>query len=179
MSKRVILITMLVLVITLSGIGVSCGPSEPAQFVTYTNEADGFAIDYPQGWDIEHPTEEPKHKVSICTETWRLQAVCIMVYKDASRGLSLEWWSESLMQSARDNAEDYASISTMELTVNGMPAVKHTFTRTIGTTSCTTVMVCSVEGETVWTLFFNSPEGSFDSYKSTFDTALNSFRLLE
>ncbi|MCK4368858.1 MAG: hypothetical protein KAV68_04240 [Dehalococcoidales bacterium] len=83
------------------------------------------------------------------------------------------------MQSARDNAEDYASISTMELTVNGMPAVKHTFTRTIGTTSCTTVMVCSVEGETVWTLFFNSPEGSFDSYKSTFDTALNSFRLLE
>lgn len=156
---------------------MSCGPSEPLQFLTYTDEANGFSIDYPQGWDIKY--EQPKYKVAFYIETWDLKVVCIFVYKEWSRGLSLEWWSETLIQAACDNVEDYVPISTEELTINGMPAIKHTCTCTIGSTPCKKVMVSLVEGETVWTLFFDSPQKSFDSYKSTFDTALNSFRLLK
>jgi len=180
MRNNVALITAtLVLVITLSSVGMNCGPSEPPQFLTYTDEASGFSIDYPEGWSVEHLTEHWARKVSITTQTWTNKAVTIMVYKDGATKSSLENFSESHIQSAHDNSEDYVSISTDELTINRISAMKHIFDRTISSTSCTSMMICLVENEIGWTLFLDSPKKSFDSYKSTFDTVLNSFRLLK
>jgi len=66
LSKKAILtIATPVLGITLSGIGVSCMSLEPSQFLTYTDEANRFSIDYPQGWYIENPKERPTIKVAI------------------------------------------------------------------------------------------------------------------
>lgn len=179
MSKKAILtIATLVLVITLSSIIMSCGPSEPSQFLTYTDEANGFSIDYPQGWDIKYYAEHPKYKVQFYTVTWELKAVCIAVYKYGASGVNLEGLSELHIKTAPDNFEDYVPISTKELTINGIPAVKHTFTQTIDSTSYKTVMVYLAEGGTEWTLFFDSSQKSFDSYKSTFNTTINNFRLI-
>jgi len=180
MSKRVILtIATLVLVITSSGIGVSCGPSEPAQFVTYTDEADGFSIDYPEGWYIEHPEDRPTIKVAIWSKRLGANRACIMVTKESVPVQSLESYSELRMQHLSDTAKDYVPISTKELTINGTPSIKHTYTETLGTTPYTGMQVYLVEDRTGWLFGFACPQKSFDSYKSTCDTALNSFRLLK
>ncbi len=180
MSKKVILtIATLVLVITSSGIGVSCGPSEPAQFLTYTDEADGFSIDYLQGWDIEYTEERPEIKVAIWSKKFGLNPVGILVAKYEASGYSLEGFSELQMGALPDITEDYVPISTEELTINGIPAIKHTYTETVVPTTYTSVKAYLVANGTGWILGFYCPQESFDSYKSTFDTALNSFRLLK
>jgi uncharacterized lipoprotein YehR (DUF1307 family) len=180
LSKKVILtITALVLVVTLSGIGVACGPSEPSQFLTYTDEANGFSIDYPQGWYIERPAERPTIKVSIWSKRLGVDRACIMVTKESVSVQSLESYSELRMQHLSDTAKDYVSISTEELTINDISAVKHTYAETVGTTPYETVQVYLVDDGSGWLFGFACPQKSFDSYKSTFDTALNSFRLLK
>jgi len=180
MNRRVILtITTLVLVVTLSVIGVSCKPSEPLEFLTYTDEANGFSIDYPEGWYIEHPKERPTIKVAIWSKSFGVNRACIMVTKEKVSVRSLESYSELRMQHVSDTAKDYVAISTEELTITGIPAIKHTYTETIGTTPYKAVQVYLVEDETGWLFGFACPQKSLDSYKSTRDTALNSFRLLK
>ncbi len=180
MSRRVILtIATLVLVMTLSSSGVSCGPSEPTQFVTYTDEAEGFSIDYPEGWYIEHPEDRPTIKVAIWSARLGANRTCIMVTKESGTVQSLESYSELRTQHLSDTAEDYVVISTEELTINGIPAIKHTYTETLGTTPYRSVQVYLVEDGTGWLFGFACPQKSFDSYRSACDTVLNSFRLLE
>lgn len=181
MSKKVLLtIATLVLVITLSSIGVSCGPSQPSQFLTYTDEANGFSIDYPQGWSIEHPKDPPELKVSIYEKKYAFNPVGILVGKYQIPGLSLEGFYVSRIEALLDSCADYASISTEELTINGRPAIKHIYTGIpVAPTPYKFVEVYLVQNGTEWILKFSCPQESFDSYKSTFDTALNSFRPLK
>jgi hypothetical protein len=190
MSKKVILtITTLVLVITLGGVGVSCGPSQPTQFETYTDEASGFSIDYPQGWHIdEHPNEEcPELKVSIQEKKYTSNPVAICVYKyemesSLETEVLLKAFAVGRMKVLPNEHADYTPVSTEELTINGMPAIKHIYTSVahlaFHTAPYKCVEVYLVENGTGWILRFYCPEESFDSYESTWDTVINSFRLL-
>jgi len=178
-KKAILTIATLVLGITLSGIGVSCMSLEPSQFLTYTDEANGFSIDYPQGWYIEHPKERPTIKVSIWSKRLGVNRACIMVTKESVSVQSLGSYSELRMQHLSGTTKDYVSISTEELTINDISAVRHTYTDTNGTTPYKTVQVYLVDDGSGWLFGFACPQKSFDSYKSTFDTALNSFRLLK
>lgn len=180
MSKKVFLIiTTLVLAATFSIVGMSCGPSEPSQFVTYIDEAGEFSIDHPDGWHVETHKESSDVKVSIWEKEFGLNPVGIMIAKYAASGHSLESFSEFQIGALPDITEDYVPISTEELTINGIPAIKHIHTSTINPATYKSVRVYLVSNGTGWILGFNSPQKSFDSYKSTFDTSLNSFSLLE
>lgn len=180
MSKKVIFkITTLAMVAILSIIGGSCRPLEPSQFVTYIDEVNGFSIEHPDGWHVGTPKEPPELKVSIWEKEFGLNPVGIMVAKCAASGYSLESFAEFRIDALSDTAEDYAPISTEELTINGIQAIKHTFTETVGPTTYKSVEVCLVVDGTGWILRFNSPQKSFDSYKSTCDTSFYSFRLLK
>ena len=180
MSKKVILIiTILALWATLSIIGGGCGPLEPSQFVTFTDEANGFSIDYPDNWHIKTPKDPPELKVSIWEKGFGLNPAGLMVGKYAASGYSLEDFSEFRKNFLIDNTEDYTSISTEELTIDTIPALKHTYTETVGSASYKSVDVCLIKDGTGWILRFNSPQKSFDSYKSIYETSFDSFSLLE
>ena len=179
MDKRVIL-TVATLLVTTSGlIIVSCGPSETSQFVTYANEAKGFSIDYPEGWEVEPFPEHPKSMVSICTKTWNLKEVCISVYKSEAPDLSLGGFSEAQIQSACDITEDYTLISTEEIDIDDIPAIKHNYNCTRGATIYVSIEVYLVQDEAGWVLSFYAPQESFDTYKSDFASSIRSFRLIE
>jgi hypothetical protein len=179
MAKRIILTVACLLVMTSSLIGVSCGTSETVTFVTYTNEAKGFSIDYPEGWVVEPFPETPKSMVSISTKTWNLKTVRIMVFKSEAPDLSLADFSELQMQSVRDTAKDYALIFTEASTVRGISAIKHTYNCTIASTTYFSLKVYLVQDGIGWILCFDVPQESLDTYESIFDSSLNSFRLLE
>jgi len=177
-SRKVILtVVALVLVATLSGIGISCKPSKPAQFVTYTNEANEFSIDYPQGWRVEPDLSDPHIRVKICKSLWD-QNVGVQVAKYWDEIGGLDSFSQSQIKAA-SNFEDYVPLSTEELTINGIPAIKHTYTATASPKSYKFVQIYLVKNETGWLLHFFCTGKDFDSREATFDTILNSFRLLK
>jgi len=180
LSKKAILtIATLVLGITLSGIGVSCMSLEPSQFLTYTDEANGFSIEYPNNWHTDTPKDSPELKVSIWEKEFGLNPAGIMVAKYAASGNTLESFFEYRKNYLVSNIKNYSPISTEELTISGVPSMKHTYTKTVGPTTYKSVEVCIIKNNTGWVLVFNSPEASFDSYKSAFNTCFNSFRLLK
>ena len=180
MSRKVVLIVAgLTLVVALSIISLSCGCSKPAQFVTYTDEVNGFAIDYPEEWHVEHPSNDPQIKVAIWRKKVNQSPIGIIVTKYEASGHTLESFSGFQIGRLPDKIDDYAPISTEEITINGMPAVKHIYNETLASHLYTSVQVYLVQGGAEWILAFHSPQESFASYESTGDTALNSFRLLE
>jgi hypothetical protein len=178
MAKRIILTIVCWLVMTSGLISGSCGTSETAHFTTYTNEAKGFSIGYPEDWEVD-PLTEPPQMVSISTKTWNLKTVRIMVYKSEASDLSLEEFSELQMQSVRDMAKDYALIFTEASTIRDIPAIKHTYNCTIASTTYFSLKVYLVQDGTGWILCFDVPQESRDAYESIFNLSLNSFRLLE
>ncbi|GAG19175.1 unnamed protein product, partial [marine sediment metagenome] len=170
-KKFVLMITILALIAALGISGGSCGPSEPSQFVTYTDEANGFSIEYPDSWHVKTPKNPPELKVSIWEKEFGLNPVGLMVGKYAASGYSLEDFSEFRKNFLSENSGDYESISTEELTIDTIPALKHIYTETVGNTPYKSVDVCLVEDGTGWILRFNSSQKSFDSYKSIFNTS--------
>ncbi len=178
MAKRIILTIACWLAIASGLISGSCGTSETAHFTTYTNEAKGFSIGYPEDWEV-NPLTEPPQMVSISTKTWNLKTVRIMVYKSEASDLSLEEFSELQTQSVRDMAKDYALILTEASTIRDIPAIKHTYNCTIASTTYFSLKVYLVQDGTGWILCFDVPQESRDAYESIFNLSLNSFRLLE
>ena len=203
MSRKVILtVVALVLAATLSSIVISCKLSNLAQLVTYTNEANEFSIDYPQGWDIVTDVVGIHGACNIWEHKLATEKVGVQVarYSEASAHDhfstsqlneavgSAESFSALLIKTLTDDYQDYAPVSTEELTVNGVPAIKHTFTGSVNirlafgvpdTVSYKWVQVYLVQDEVGWLLHFSSPEEEFDSHEATFDIMLNSFRLLK
>ena len=179
MNKKTILIVIfLVLIGTLSVPGLSCGPSGPLQFETYINKEEGFSIDYPDTWNAGD-SRDPQVKVAIWEKEFGLNPVGIMVAKYAAPGYDLESFAEFQIKALPDITEDYISVSTERLSINGEPAVKHIYTHAVGPTTYKSMKAYLVENGTGWILGFDSPQKSFDSHSSLFETSLNSFRLLK
>ena len=183
MGKRaVFIITILSLVLTLSILSIiitGCTTSEPSQFVTYIDEANGFSIEYPDNWHTDTPKDPPEVKVSIWEKEFGLNPVGIMVAKYTASGYTFESFFEYRKNYLASNTKDYSPVSTEELTISSVPAIKHTYTKTVGTTTYKSVEICLVKDNKGWILVFNSSAKSSDSYKPIFDTCFNSFRLLE
>jgi len=156
--------------------------SERPWFVTYTDEANGFSIDYPQGWGIEHPSRPPEVKVAIWKRESDGNPLGILVAKYKASGWSLLRF-KSLKWLLLGRPKDYVPISTEKLNINGVPATKHAYTSTVisaVTHDCyIRIKVYLVKNKTGWILAFDCPQKSLDSYESIFGTAINSFRLFK
>lgn len=163
---------------TTLGLCLSCGSSEPAQFVTYTDEENGFSIDYPENWAVE-PKTSSELKVAIWSSGIGVNAASIMVGKYEASGYNLQSFSEYRRNYLADNIDDYAAVSTEESIINGRPVIQHTYTETVSLTTYIKLEVYFFESETGWIVCFPCPQKSFNSYESTFDIALESFRLLD
>jgi len=180
MRKASSTIITFILVVILGFIGVSCTPSQQSQFISYTDDTNGFSIDYPQGWDVEPPPvkSKPELLVSIWSKKFGINPVGIQVAKYRASGYNLENFAEFQIGALPAIAKDYASVSTEPITVNSVPAIVHVYNSTVGQTSYKRMKVYLMEKETGWILGFDCPEKSYYFYKPTFDTSFNSFSLL-
>ena len=176
--QAIFAIAALLLVTVFCIISASCGPSEPLRFLTYSDEVNGFSIDYPQGWDV-NPKKSSDVKVAIWSKKFGINAAGILVVKDNAPGHTLKTFSDFQIAALPDIIDDYAPISTEELTVDGIPAIRHTYNQTATSTAYTTVNVYLVEDGKGWIIGFPCPQKSLDSHKSIFDIALDSFRLID
>jgi hypothetical protein len=177
-NKISLTITIIFLFIVLSLSYGGCTSPKPSQFLTYTDKANGFSIDYPKGWYIKHPKKPPQLKVAIYSKKYGISPVGILVGKYNALGYDVKSFSKNRIKYLANNTQNFNSISTEEITINGRKAIKHVFTSKVGRTSYKSMEIYLVENGKGWIIRFTSPQKTFDSYKFVFNTSLNSFKLI-
>jgi len=180
MSKKTIMVITVIAAVTIFyTMNIGCGATESSKIVTYIDEDNGFTIDHPYNWNIETPSNPPELKVSIYEKEIGLNPVGILVGKYEAPGYDLESFTEFRGKFLSDNCIDYHSISKENLTINGIYAIKHFYTETIGQISYKKVEVCIIKDDTGWIICFNSPGKTFDNYAIIYDRAFESFKIVK
>jgi len=73
--------------------------------------------------------------------------------------------------------EGYKEVSTKEITVNGVAAIKHTFTMTQFGLSLTMIQVILINNEMTYIITLGTTTTVYPDFVETFDTIINSFQL--
>ncbi|MDD5590369.1 MAG: PsbP-related protein [Dehalococcoidales bacterium] len=163
----------------LSGSSEPSTPSEipSPEFVTYTDETNGFAISYPQNWqsvpqdlltgreliafwDITQEDDIPTY-LSVTSEQVSMEDV--NVYYQAS---------QEAIETQADGS--YVFVSEGEEIINGVPAVKHIFTLS----DIAFIHIYLLDGQTGWIINMWTSPDSFGELEPTLNEIASSFELL-
>ena len=156
--------------------------AQPSGFLTYTDTANGFSFSYPQGWEQQTQGLEPGVLIIFGATQPEAGFVTNMnVVKgtlDPNQSLDAYFeFNKSVFQSL--SGCTYTFLSKEAITVNGVPAIKHTFTLTCGELSSKAVQLYISQGTVVYVVSCGCAPTVFNSYESTFNTIINSFRFLQ
>jgi len=151
-------------------------PTPIAGYLIHTDEANGFAISYPEDWDTITTG------VALIAFVAEADPICApqfsVTIEELSQPMSVETWFEEL----KDNltaAEGYTPISEEEMTVDGIAAIKHVCSFDVREVTFQAMLLYAVEGTTGWTVFCTCRFDCWSQYGPIFDTVAGSFRLLE
>ena len=75
--------------------------------------------------------------------------------------------------------QGYAPISEEEITLCGLPAIKHVYGATAQGIAVKGVLACLIEGKTRWLITCVAAKSCWSEYESTLDAIINSFELLD
>lgn len=150
-------------------------------YETYTDVVNGFSIEYPQGWN-KYPEEYMEEEILI---GYGDSSRCDGILSNFNVGqekllvsMSVQdFWEEVKQQLA--TLEGYAPISEEEITIYGLPAIKHVYIFMYQGEPLKNAQAFLVEGKTAWGIICTSAPNCWSQYESTFDTIINSFKLLD
>ena len=132
---------------------------------------------YPQDWEIL-PVE------GILIGFWAGEAdpMCapqfLVIIEELSQPMSVEAWFEE--EKGNYIAEEgYTPISEEALTVNGMAAIKHVCSLAYVEVTFQWMLLYVVEDTTGWAVSCAGMSDCWSKYEPTFDTIVESFRLLD
>jgi hypothetical protein len=156
-----------------------CGSSG---YTEYTDEANGFTISHPHDWNKLPDEEVPQRMLVI----FRPDSSCgnvtesINVVKgELSEAMTLdELFAEQ--QISLNMLGNYTSISTENVTVNGIDAIKHVFSA-IGAPNkiIKAMQLCLMDGMTVWIVTCRCDPECYDGYETMFNTVVNSLKVID
>lgn len=157
-------------------------PMPTAAYGTYTDVVNGFSISLPEDW-VEVPQLEYLCEIligycdlSLCGG---LNSMSYVGHEKLQVSMSVQaYWESVKLQYA--TYKGYTYISEEEITICGLPAIKHVFTDIggLGKTS-KHVQALFIEGKTAWFIICASAENCWSQYETVFDTIINSFKLLD
>ena len=155
-------------------------PTPVSGFLTYTDEANGFSISYPEDWELV--PEEMWEDVLLMLWAPVACEEFITDFSITTEGLpyplSVQSYSEGAERHLR-SLEGYTSISEEELTVDGKAAIKHVFTFIMEGETFKVMQVYLVENKTAWVLSFGTVPACWSQYEVIFDNMAGSFQLLD
>jgi len=190
MRAKGIVVVILLCALALSGFACGCGgeeeatptPTPIAGYLIHTDEANGFAISFPDNWGKmqEHKWESWGVLAQYESDSDCQLAVPNFSVKneELSQPMSVEAWFEELKGNLAA-IEGYTPISEEELTVDGVAAIKHVFAFDVGVAIFNGMQLYMVKGTTGWTVTCQCPSECWSQYGPIFDTIAGSFRLLE
>jgi hypothetical protein len=150
--------------------------SIPSGFTTYTDEYVGFSMFVPSSWE-EAPMEEPG-VIFVSTSSCSGNYPSASVLKMASSGLSLQVVYTASKYGV-ESLEGYTCLYDGEITIGDTPAMKITYIWVLEGVTIKTTQCILVTEQTGWVLTFTSIPACWSTYESTFNTIMNSFRVLD
>jgi len=186
-TTSLVVLTLLVILLLST---LACGgggeeevtPTPIAGYLVHTDEANGFAISFPENWGKmqEHKWESWGVLAQYESDSDCQLAVPNFSVKneELSQPMSVEAWFEEL-KSNLTAIEGYTPISEEELTVDDVAAIKHVFAFDVGVAIFNGMQLYLVAGTTGWTSTCQCLSECWSQYGPIFDTIAGSFRLLE
>lgn len=158
-------------------------PTPIPGFQTYTDTVNGFSISYPDDWEVI-----PKEESDLLLAIFLAPSLCSgylsssAVFKqEFSFSMSVQTYYLEVCKAVVSDYEGYTSISEEELTVCGVPAIKYVYTYTDTESGFTkqNMELVLVKEQTGWTIATSSTVECWNLYENTFNTIIDSFRLLD
>ena len=156
----------------------------PLIYLTHTDEANGIAVDYPAAWTWSDellaetegavaafrlpPKEDSFHLHMVVTKTALPMPLSVR---------EVFGYAHSTGHQAEEFAE-YVSVSDEDITVDGLPAIKHIFTYSEGGLSLKVKQFWVVKELEAWVVRYVTAEASFDSWEPVLDSIVLSFTFL-
>lgn len=153
-------------------------PTPIAGYLVHSDEANGFAISYPEDWEVIPDVPEA---VLIA---YRDSSSCEYHFPNFSVGkreLSQATDVQTLFEEEKAHLatlEGYTPISEEDLIIDGMPAIKHVFTLDVAGSTVKVMEVLLVKGTTSWFMPSECAPGCWGAYEPIFDTIMSTFDLL-
>ena len=154
-------------------------PTPPFGYTGYTDWINGFFIAYPETWEQE---EEEDFVASFLGPIEEGFSANILVGIET---LPYEMTAQEYFEAAEwvyTVLPDYREISTEEMQINGVPAIRSTFTWSLAigdlTIDLKQMQVMLVDGETAFVITITAYATSYDKLAETFNTSVNSFQFL-
>lgn len=158
----------------------------PSAYLTHTDEANGIAVDYPAGWtwadDLVLETEYAVVIVAFRSpaeeDGFRPHMVVTKTVPPVPVTVRQAF---SLAHAVGHQAEEfsgYVSVSDEDITVDGLPAIKHIFTYSEGGVALKVKQFWVVKEVEVWVVRYVTAEASFDRLEPVLDGIVLSFTFL-
>lgn len=158
----------------------------PLTYLTHTDEVNGIAVDYPAGWTwADDLVLEAEYAVVIVAfrspaeeDGFRPHMVVTKTVPPVPVTVRQAF---SLAHAVGHQAEEfsgYVSVSDEDITVDGLPAIKHVFTCSEGGVALKVKQFWVVKEVEVWVVRYVTAEASFDSLEPVLDGIVLSFTFL-
>jgi hypothetical protein len=156
----------------------------PLTHLTHTDEANGFAVDYPADWtwsdELVAETEGGVAAFRSPKEEDSFRPHMVVTKTALPIPLSVRevfGYAHSTGHQAEEFA-GYVSISDEDITVDGLPAIKHVFTYSEVGLELKAKQLWVVKEREAWVVRYVTAEASFDSWEPVLDDILHSFTFL-
>jgi len=157
----------------------ACGSSgtSTSAFVTYTDSTNGFSISVPDAWEPEEDASGVFFlSPSPCAEFYPFGNV---VSASSEGYTSTQSYYVKVMEPYLGSLGDYDLVATENVTIDGIPAIKVTYTYSDSGYSFQEMACVLVDQQTAWVIVGSSEITCWNKHESTFNTMANSFRALE
>ncbi|UCB42373.1 MAG: DcrB-related protein [Dehalococcoidales bacterium] len=153
-------------------------PVVPAGYVGFTGGSfpwqTDFFIAYPEGWE-EQEGDELLNVIAPMQGDGTFPSFIVHSESLPQEMTLLEYFEiASLVYSFFPN---YQVVSTEEVTINGIPAVKHTMTMSAQGINVTVTQVYLINDDTVYLITIGASTAYYSEFTETFDTIINSFQI--
>ena len=153
-------------------------PTSLAGYLTYTDEANGFSISYPEDWDIVQDWMSTHVSFRDSVLYGIFASTIDVVSEDLPYSMSIQAFHDAAKLNFQDS-EGYTLVSEEELIIDGKTAIKHVYTMSVLGLTGQQMEVYLMEDKTVWILNFNTVPAFWSQYEDTFNTVAISFRLFD
>ena len=147
------------------------------EYLEYIDEENGFAILYPQGWEM---VAAEVALVGFVAGEADIECApqFTVTMEELSEPMSVDAWFEEL-KGNYTAAGGYIPISEEALTVDGVAAIKHVCSIDVYEVAFHAMLLYVVEDSNGWIVFCPCRSDCWSKYETTFDTIVDSFRLLD
>ena len=171
----------------LMAILISCGvivqscPDEGKEPGEYVNKKGGFAISFPQGWELHENAMQLDAAALAPLESVndRFRENVTVASSPLDTAMDAEAVLESQMPTMLKLITDFKVEERGEATIGGQKAVWLTYTQLQGKDRLKTTMYAAAGKEKAWLIHCTAEISAYDKYRDTFETTVQSFRILE